>query len=203
MREDTVVDLLRHGEPVGGRRYRGQTDDPLSEKGWAQMWAAVGAACPWTAIVTSPLSRCRAFAEALAERHGREVHLEPRFQEIAFGEWEGRTSAELTRDDPHRLLRFWDAPEAHRPPGAEPLADFERRVVAAWEEVLRRFQGRHVLVVGHAGMMRMVVRHALDMPRERLFRLQIPNAGLTRIRVREGGGVRLPTVEFHARLTLT
>ena len=38
----TTIDLIRHGEPVGGRKYRGQTDDPLSEKGWAQMWAAVG-----------------------------------------------------------------------------------------------------------------------------------------------------------------
>jgi alpha-ribazole phosphatase/probable phosphoglycerate mutase len=33
----TTLDLLRHGESVGGRKYRGQTDDPLSEKGWAQM----------------------------------------------------------------------------------------------------------------------------------------------------------------------
>ena len=34
----TTIDLIRHGEPVGGRRYRGgRMDDPLSEKGWAQM----------------------------------------------------------------------------------------------------------------------------------------------------------------------
>ena len=38
----TTLDLMRHGEPVGGRRYRGRTDDPLSEKGWNQMWTAVG-----------------------------------------------------------------------------------------------------------------------------------------------------------------
>jgi alpha-ribazole phosphatase len=29
----TTLDLMRHGEPVGGRRYSGQIDDPLSEKG--------------------------------------------------------------------------------------------------------------------------------------------------------------------------
>jgi len=34
---------MRHGEPVGGRAYRGHSiDDPLSEKGWQQMWDAVG-----------------------------------------------------------------------------------------------------------------------------------------------------------------
>ena len=36
---DTVIDLIRHGEPVGGRRYRGHIDDPLSERGWQQMWS--------------------------------------------------------------------------------------------------------------------------------------------------------------------
>ncbi|MHB1590203.1 MAG: histidine phosphatase family protein [Sulfuricella sp.] len=40
--KSTTIDLIRHGEPVGGRRYRGRTDDPLSEKGWNQMWTAVG-----------------------------------------------------------------------------------------------------------------------------------------------------------------
>lgn len=35
----TLIDLIRHGEPAGGRRYRGHgLDDPLTEKGWSQMW---------------------------------------------------------------------------------------------------------------------------------------------------------------------
>jgi alpha-ribazole phosphatase/probable phosphoglycerate mutase len=29
--------MIRHGESVGGRRYRGQLDDPLRDKGWRQM----------------------------------------------------------------------------------------------------------------------------------------------------------------------
>jgi alpha-ribazole phosphatase len=55
---DITLDFMRHGEPVGGRKYRGQLDDPLSEKGWEQMRAAVGEAWPWTRIVSSPLLRC-------------------------------------------------------------------------------------------------------------------------------------------------
>ena len=38
---NTTIDLIRHGEPVGGRKYRGQIDDPLSDKGWTQMRQAV------------------------------------------------------------------------------------------------------------------------------------------------------------------
>ena len=36
---ETIIDLIRHGEPEGGRAFRGHSiDDPLSEKGWQQMW---------------------------------------------------------------------------------------------------------------------------------------------------------------------
>ena len=64
-RTETVIDLLRHGESIGGRRYRGQQDDALSELGWEQMWQSVGGHDAWQQIVTSPLQRCHTFATAL------------------------------------------------------------------------------------------------------------------------------------------
>jgi alpha-ribazole phosphatase/probable phosphoglycerate mutase len=196
--ETTIVDLIRHGEPVGGQKYRGQTDDPLSEKGWAQMRAAVAAHRPWQQIVSSPLSRCRVFAEELARRHDLPLELDERFKEIGFGAWEGRTAEELKRDDPDVVHRFWLDPVTHRPPGAEPLAKFQGRVIAAWEELVARQRGRHVLVVCHAGVVRMLVSHALGIPLERLFRIQVPNAGLTRLKVSHNGAGVLTQLVFHA-----
>ncbi len=185
------VDLIRHGEPVGGRRYRGWQDDPLSEKGWRQMEQAVAGEPPWQHIVTSPLSRCRDFALTLAERQGIAVSEEPRLREIGFGSWEGRSAAELQAEDPHCLQRFYHDPIAHRPPGAESLADFMARVVAAWEEVLAVHRGQRLLIVAHAGVMRAVVAHVLGMPVANLFRLQIGNAALLSIR---GNGERPPAL---------
>ena len=43
----TTIDLIRHGEPVGGKKFRGSTDDPLSELGWQQMTAAVASTTEW------------------------------------------------------------------------------------------------------------------------------------------------------------
>lgn len=194
----TTIDLMRHGEPVGGRRYRGQLDDPLSEKGWQEMRAAVGDHRPWDAIVSSPLSRCRAFAEELSARTGLTLVIEPRLKELGFGEWEGRSAEELSARDPDILVRFWQDPLNHTPPGAEPLAAFRDRVLAAWEELLVRHAGQHLLVITHAGVIRMLVRHALDMPLERLFRLHVPSAGLTRLRVEHNGANILPKLLFHA-----
>jgi alpha-ribazole phosphatase/probable phosphoglycerate mutase len=197
METTTTVDLIRHGEPVGGSKYRGQTDDPLSEKGWAQMRAAMAGHCPWDVIVSSPLSRCRAFAEELSARHARPLEIEPRFQEIGFGVWEGRTVQELMVTDPDILTRFWADPERHTPPGAEPLAQFRDRIVSAWDTLLTRHIGRHVLIIGHAGTARMVLRHVLDMPLDAIFRIQVENAALTRIRVDETSGRRFARLVFH------
>ena len=84
------------------------------------------------------------------------------------------------------------------PPNGERLTDFEARVIEAWDEMLTSYAGRHILIVGHAGQMRMVIRHLLGMPLDHMFRLQIPNAGISRIEVDGEGGNLLPRLIFHA-----
>ena len=193
----TTIDLLRHGEPVGGARYRGRIDDPLSEKGWSEMRIAVGDHRPWDTVVSSPLSRCSAFAQELGTRHALPVALEPRFREIRFGDWEGRTAEDLMRSDRDVLLRFWRDPVAHPPPGAESLNAFRERVLAAWSQLIVNHQGKHLLLVCHGGVIRMIVSHVLEMPVNRMFRLVVPTASMTRIRV-DHGDPPLAQLLFHA-----
>lgn len=185
---ETIIDLIRHGEPEGGSRYRGHgVDDPLSERGWSQMWKAVGDHAPWQVVVSSPLRRCRAFAEALAERHGLTVEVDERFREIGFGTWEGRSREELQRERPHEYAAFYQDPVHARPPGAEDLDAFIARVVAGYEEIVQAHGGRRCLLVSHAGVMRAILAHIVQARPAGLYRMQIPNAGLARIRYRRFG----------------
>ena len=104
---DTLIDFLRHGEPVGGRCYRGNgVDDPLAETGWSQMWATLGDACPWDEIISSPLQRCHVFAQVLGERHGLPVRIDERFREVGFGSWEGRTPDQILADNADEYHAF-------------------------------------------------------------------------------------------------
>jgi len=196
--QTTTIDLIRHGEPVGGTKYRGKLDDPLSEKGWQQMRNAVADHCPWDAIISSTLRRCAEFAQELSKRHNIPLETDARLMEIGFGEWEGKTAAELQASDPDRLHHFWSDPLNNTPPGAETLADFRQRVISGWDDAVNRHRGRHLLMVGHAGMMRMIIREALDMPLERMFRIQVPNAGITRLTIDHFEGETLPRLHFHA-----
>jgi alpha-ribazole phosphatase/probable phosphoglycerate mutase len=192
-----LIDLIRHGEPQGGRRYRGQLDDPLSELGWQQMWRAVGEYHGWQHIFTSPLVRCRAFAELLGARHGIPVVADPRLKECGFGAWEGLLPAEICAEDSQRLFNFRRDPLMYAAPGAEPLATFYTRVQAAWDEIVNASQGKQVLVVAHAGVIRMVLASVLGLSLTHAYRLNVGNAALTRIRVEWEDGAMLSTLMFH------
>ena len=182
MSDFTIVDLLRHGEPEGGQMFRGAVDDPLSLVGWEQMRAAVGDYRDWEAIISSPLIRCAAFARELAERLERPLEIVDDFSEISFGVWEGRSVAEVHATDPLAIAQFWRDPVAHPIPGGEPVQVFDQRIRQAWDELMRRYHRRHVLLVAHGGTIRMILRQLLDMPVRRIWRIEVPFAALSRIR---------------------
>ena len=179
---ETVIDLIRHGEPEGGRRFRGHSiDDALSEKGWEQMRLAVEGGCPWTQIVSSPLIRCYDFACELNQQHHTPLRVDDRLKEVGFGDWEGFTPTEIQAHDLSRYHAFYADPVNNRPPGAEPLDVFFTRVSDALKTIVTDFKGQHVLVVAHAGVIRAVMAHVLDIPEAAVYRIQVVNAGLSRI----------------------
>lgn len=188
-----MLDFIRHGEPVGGRKYRGQIDDPLSEKGWRQMHAALGNEAPWTRLISSPLLRCRAFAEVLSMQHNLPLELEARFKEIGFGVWEGKTAAQIDHEAPGTLARFKVDPVLARPPGAEALEDFFTRVRAGIKHILHAYPDEHMLIVGHAGVIRMALAYALAIPLENAYRIEVASASVTRMRFDAGRA----TLVFH------
>ena len=191
---ETLIDFLRHGELLGGRKYRGQLDDPLSEKGWAQMRDKVADHAPWQRVISSPLSRCRAFAEELATEHCLPLHVDVRLKEVGFGVWEGKTAAQLNEEDPQQLPRFRADPVNARPAGAEPLEQFYRRVTGALDEIVGRYQHEHLLIVCHAGVIRMALAHVLKLPLANAYRLEVASAALSRLVF--GAGVS-PRLVFH------
>ena len=160
----TYIDVIRHGEPVGGRRYRGYSiDDPLTEKGWTQMRAAVPESPQWQHIVSSPLKRCLEFSQELANDLQIPFSIEDNMKEIGFGDWEGKTPEEIVAEDSEALNLFYIDPVNNRPKGAEPLDTFSERVWNAYQSIIKNHQGKHVLVVAHAGVARAITANILKM----------------------------------------
>lgn len=192
----TIIDVLRHGEPVGGKRIRGQQDDPLSEKGWRQMHAAVPPQASWDLILSSPLRRCAEFARVLAKQQACPLEIDHRWMELGFGAWEGLRHEQVNQKFANGLSQFQRSPSQYTPPGAESLAAFQSRVLSAWHSALQQYQGKHFLIVAHAGIIRLLCQHLLDMPIAHLFRLQVPNAALVRIQIEGEGAQAFPRIQF-------
>lgn len=189
----TTIDLIRHGEPEGGVLIRGWRDDPLSRRGWQQMRDAIDGQTPWDGIVASPLKRCAQFAGELSDQAGIPVAFEERLKEIGFGEWEGCSPEELYRKSPQRVSDFWNNPVECPPPGGESMLHFQQRVESAWQEIQSRYRGQHLLIVAHGGVNRLIIGQVLQIPLTHLFRMELPYAGVSRIRIEQD----CPRLVFH------
>lgn len=181
MYTETIIDLIRHGEPVGGHKLRGSLDDPLSELGWSQMQKSVEHAQSWQTIVTSPLSRCHDFAKQLSLNLQLPLTIQPEFQEINFGCWEGMTIKELMQKDPKALRNYWENPDQYAPEGSEQMDDFLNRIHQAWTALIDHQKGKHSLLVCHGGVIRAIIMHVLGMPKVHLWNLDVPYAYTSRI----------------------
>lgn len=172
-----TVHLLRHGEVRGGVRFRGSTDDRLTPSGWRQMEIAVEHRCPWQAIVTSPLRRCADFAHALSHALHVPLTIEPALRELHFGDWEGRSPAEIERSQPGAVHRFWREPWTYTPPGGERLSPFKDRVINAWTAALQRHP-TPVLFIVHAGVIRCILCEVYKRPLTEIMRAAIPHGSM-------------------------
>ncbi|HEX4550676.1 alpha-ribazole phosphatase family protein [Pseudomonas sp.] len=181
------LDLLRHGETELGGGLRGSLDDALTEKGWAQMRAAVITAGPWDRLISSPLQRCARFAAELGEQLNLPVHLDKDLQELHFGAWEGQSAAALMETDAEALGLFWADPYAFTPPQGEPVSDFSARVLGAVARLHQAHAGERVLLISHGGVMRLLLAQARGLPREQLLNVEVAHASLFALSIEADG----------------
>jgi len=181
-----ILDLLRHGETEQGG-LRGSLDDALTDKGWAQMRGAVAEAGPWQVLVSSPLQRCARFADELGARLNLPVQREADLQELHFGDWEGRSAAQIMEEQADALGRFWADPYAFTPPNGEPVQAFAERVSAAVERLSLQHAGKRVLLVTHGGVMRLLLARARGMPKAQLLQVEVGHGALVRLVLGDDG----------------
>ena len=195
-----MIWVARHGETTWNLvgRYQGRLESPLSPLGERQ-GAALAAEFDARRqrnepvperIVSSPLVRCTATAQFVAERLGLEIERDERLIEIAHGTWEGRYRDELAANDPVRY-RTWREDPAHVAfENGESLVD----VLARWETVavdLAR-ETRPTLVVTHDAVVRCALLTAWQRSLDDFWQMPVENAAFATL---EGDGERLHVVE--------
>ncbi|MEU2656084.1 bifunctional RNase H/acid phosphatase [Streptomyces sp. NPDC007325] len=200
--------LLRHGETAltPEKRFSGSggSDPGLSEAGHRQAAAvadALAARGTIQHIVSSPLTRCRQTAEAVAARLGLDVVVEPGLRETDFGAWEGLTFAEVRARYPEDMDAWLASPKAAPTGGGESFTAVTRRVSAARDRLAAAHAGRTVLLVSHVTPIKTLVRLALGAPPESLFKMELSAASLSAVAYYADGNasVRLLNDTSHLR----
>ncbi len=180
----TTMLLLRHGETALSveKRFSGTGNPQLTDVGQAQAAAAAArlARSGAEVVVSSPLSRARQTAEAVAAALGLDVEVEEGFRETDFGDWEGYTFADIRQKWP-RELDAWLASSAVAPPFGESFDATTTRVRQARDRVLVRHGGKKVVVVSHVSPIKTLLRLALDAPPTALYRMHLDLACLSEV----------------------
>ena len=178
--------LARHGQSVSNavRRFQGLQDVPLSELGQRQA-EALGAALARrriAAIYASPLQRAHRTAEIVAAATGVPLAAIEDLRELSLGEWEGCTVDEV-RARPGDPYSCWVRdPVGGMPPGGEPLAEVQARVLRAITEIERAHpNGDDVLVVCHGGVISAYLAHCLSLPLSSIWRLMLFNCSISEV----------------------
>jgi probable phosphoglycerate mutase len=159
-----TVYYIRHGETQWNAegRLQGVRDIPLNDLGRRQAASAGGILADLFArdgrsetslgFVASPLGRARATMELVrgALRLPPDNYaLDARLREIAYGQWEGSTLAQMQLADPvlfaRRQAEKWTVP----PPGGESYAEVQARVSAWYGELTA-----DTVAVAHGGTAR-------------------------------------------------
>lgn len=177
-----LIYLLRHGQTEWNRQCKvmGWEEIPLNERGREQAIAAAAflANRKIARIVTSPLRRAKETALLAAQRCPDAALLEDdRLKEFNLGRWSGMEDAELQRDPLYQA--YLADPEKTPFPSGETLAMVLARAEACREEQWRLLAEGSLLLVSHAGVIKVLIASILRLPLRHFWIPQVGNASLT------------------------
>jgi len=177
--------LLRHGQTADSREnvYCGSGRNPdLTADGvaMARAFACAYRETPWTAIYSSPLARTTQTASIISDVAGLDVQQRDELKEIAYGDWEGLTVEEVSREFHDDYVRWTADPAWNAPTGGEAAIAIERRALRVVEELAQSVTSGDVLLVSHKATIRILLCSLLgiDVGRFR-YRLGCPVASLS------------------------
>ena len=181
----TRVLAIRHGETTWNvdTRIQGQLDIGLSVTGQWQAGRLAQALAdePITTIYASDLGRAYETAQHVSKVTGVAVQTETGLRERHFGEFQGKTFAEIEAVMPEQA-RLWRTRDPRfAPVGGESLLQLRQRVVATAERLAAQHAGELIVLVAHGGVMDVLYRAAtrLDIQAPRTWALG--NAAINRL----------------------
>jgi probable phosphoglycerate mutase len=150
----------------------------------AEMLAQALKDLPIKAIYSSPLERAVETAEPLAALHGLPVQVRFGLVEVDFGDWVGKTLAQMRRNKLWKSIR--EQPSIIRFPGGESFGEAQGRICRDLTEIAAMHdEDDTVAIFSHADAIRLAVSYYLGMHLDYFQRLGQEPASITTLHLRK------------------
>jgi broad specificity phosphatase PhoE len=181
LRSGAVLIIVRHGRTDANAAglLQGHLDRPLDPHGVEQAQAIAEVLAGVDRILTSPLTRARQTAAAIAERGGQEVSVDERWIELDYGIYDGVPLAEV----PSPTWARWRSDPDFAPPGGESLNQLGARVRLACEALVAEAAESDIAVVSHVSPIKASIAWALDVGPDTSWRTHVATASIHRIAI--------------------
>jgi probable phosphomutase (TIGR03848 family) len=185
----TTVLLVRHGRSTAntsGVLAGWMPGVQLDETGRAQVTSLAERLreVPLTAVVTSPLERCRETTDLLREgRTDVPVHTEVDVAECRYGDWTGRELKSLTKEPLWKVVQSHPSAAAFPGPEGESMVAMSARAVGA----VRRWNAQlgpdaTYVVCSHGDVIKAILADAFGMHLDDFQRIVVDPASLSVVR---------------------
>jgi probable phosphoglycerate mutase len=138
-------------------------------------------------LFSSPLERALETAGPLGQVLGLEIQIAPELNEIHFGQWTGKTLAEL--DSVPTWHGFNSFRSGTRIPGGETMAEVLARALTKLERLRHAYPrpGTTVALVSHGDVLRAIVAYSLGMSLDLLHRIELSPASVSILELESHG----------------
>ncbi len=172
--------IVRHGRTVANAKglLQGRIDNPLDVQGLRQAQHIARALGHVDVAISSPLQRALQTAEPL----GLPCRVDQRWVELDYGEWDEKPVSEITKEQ----WASWRSDSSFTPPGGESLQQLDTRIAEACEELLPEAEKSNIAVFTHVSPIKSAVSWTLGAEQQISWSLNVGQAQITRIAIREG-----------------
>jgi broad specificity phosphatase PhoE len=168
--------LISHAPTAATRLSAFPTDGPLEESTFAKLTTLNWQPPRSHKILTAPDLRSQQTARAL----NLTATPTPELRDLHYGNWQGRTLADLHAEAPQAIAQWLTDPTA-APHNGESIASLIIRI-AAWLDALATEAALHTIAVTHPAVIRAAILHTLNAPPQSFWRIDIAPITLTDLR---------------------
>lgn len=131
------------------------------------------------AVISSPSERCCLLADYFKFNY----HTDERLREMNFGNWELKKWTDIPEEEINPWYKDFVNIKAA---GGENLIQMQNRVLSFWSELIQKNDVNKVLIITHAGVIRLILQAVLQFPLENMFNIQIDYGKKTVIKIKNG-----------------